>query len=205
MSERGFREPRRRGFANEVFTPRRPRQSGGTAPQRQTLTGPPVRATVKWFSPEKGFGFVVLEDGSGDAFLHASVVEQCGHNPADLPSGASLQVRIEAGQKGSQVGEVLQVDKTTATVRPQNASDRRVAREPVRRGHTTRMTGTVKWYSPEKRFGFVAVEGGQREVFVHADVLQRSRLAGLAEGQRVALEVAEGHKGLEATSVSLTG
>jgi CspA family cold shock protein len=53
---------------------------------------------VKWFSPEKGFGFVVLEDGSGDAFLHAGVVERSGYDPADLPSGTSLQ--ISSGTKG---------------------------------------------------------------------------------------------------------
>jgi CspA family cold shock protein len=67
------------------------------------------------------------------------------------------------------------------------------------------MTGTVKWYSPEKRFGFVAVEGGQREVFMHASALQRSGLISLSEGQRVAMEVAEGRRGLEAVSISLTG
>jgi len=58
---------------------------------------------------------------------------------------------------------------------------------------------------PQKRFGFVAVEGGQREVFVHATALQRSGIANLSEGQRVAMEVGEGRKGLEALSVSLTG
>jgi cold shock CspA family protein len=66
-----------------------------------------------------------------------------------------------------------------------------------------RMTGTVQWYNAEKRFGFVAVEGGRKEVFVHAATLQRSGIASLSEGQRVAMEVAEGRKGLEALAVSL--
>ena len=56
------------------------------------------------------------------------------------------------------------------------------------------MTGTVKWYSPEKRFGFVAVEGGRSEVFVHAAALQRSGIARLTEGQRIAMEVTEGER-----------
>src|SRR5204862_7100834 len=40
---------------------------------------PPVQAVVKWYNPEKGLGFVQLADGSGDAFLHISVVVRGGH------------------------------------------------------------------------------------------------------------------------------
>ena len=38
-------------------------------PAFETPSGPPVRAIVKWYNPDKGFGFVELADGSGDAFL----------------------------------------------------------------------------------------------------------------------------------------
>jgi cold shock protein len=168
MSERSFREPRRRGFEDEVFVPRRPRAFGAAAPRRQLPSGPPLRATVKWFSPEKGFGFVVLEDGSGDAFLHAGVIQQSGHDPADLPSGATLLVRIEIGQKGPQISEVLEVDKSTATVAVRHGphSGRRPLEGTAVGRQPGRMTGTVKSYNPEKRYG--SVEGGQREVFVRA-------------------------------------
>ena len=180
---------------------RRPRAFATLAPQHQPPSGPPLRATVKWFSPEKGFGFVVLEDGSGDAFQHAGVVERSGYDPADLPSGTSLQIRVGPGQKVPQVSELVEVDKSTATVRRTNSAKH--PSEGTGGGQRpSRMTGTVKWYSPEKRFGFVAIEGGQREVFVHATALRG--LANLTEGQRVALEVIEGRKGLEALSVSLT-
>ena len=158
---------------------------------------------MKWFRPEKGFGFVVL-DGRGDAFLHASVLEQSGNDGATPQPGVTLRVRVGQGQKGPQVAEVFEIDKSTAvpppaavlgTRPPAWANDRR----------PNRMTGTVKWNSPEKRFGFVAVEGGRSEVFAHAAALQRSGIAKLAEGQRVAMEVAEGRKGLEAVAVSITG
>ncbi|HEY1432863.1 MAG TPA: cold shock domain-containing protein [Stellaceae bacterium] len=99
MSERSFREPRRRGFDGDVFSPRRPRGFGSPAPCRQMPAGPPTGATVKWFSPEKGFGFVVLDGGRGDAFLHASVLEQSGHDGATLQPGVTLRVRVGQGQK----------------------------------------------------------------------------------------------------------
>jgi cold shock protein len=201
MSERGFREPRRRGFDDEGFAPRGPRGFGAPAPRRQATLGPMIQATVKWFSPEKGFGFVVLDGGSGDAFLHASIIEQSGHAAAAFQPGVTLRVRVGAGQKGPQVGEILEVDESTALPRPQPA--RRPDDSRGAGGQVTRMTGTVKWYNAEKRFGFVAVEDGRAEVFVHATALQRSGVGNLSEGQRVEMEVAEGRKGLEAVTVSL--
>ncbi len=62
--------------------------------------GPPVQAVVKWYNADKGFGFAELADGSGDAFLHVSVVESSGHDSI-LP-GATLEVRAGPGPKGPQ-------------------------------------------------------------------------------------------------------
>jgi cold shock protein len=203
MSDRSFREPRRHGSSHDL-APHRPR--GHTAPtlgsagRQRPISRPPVGATVKWFSPEKGFGFVVLDDGSGDAFLHASVIEQAGRDLSSLKPGATLQVTIGHGQKGAQVTELLKRDESTSSAATARRGMSRVPGRavPERIGH---MTGIVKWYSAERGFGFVAVEDGRREVFVHASALRRSRIATLSEGQRVTLEVAEGRKGLEAVAV----
>jgi CspA family cold shock protein len=201
MSERSFREPRHRGFGDRGFAAR-PGRFEAPGPRRQVPAGPPVSGKIKWFNAEKGFGFVTLDDGSGDAFLHASVVERSGHDAQSLQPGATLQMRIGQGLKGPQVSEVLEVDTSTAAVSPKpRPASRFQERRPVERT-PSRMTGTVKWYSPAKRFGFVAVDSGRAEVFVHAEVLQRSGIATLSEGQRVEMEVVEGHKGLEAVSVS---
>ena len=204
MSERSFRQPRRRGFDDDAFAPRRPSGFGAPAPRRQLPAGPPTRAAVKWFSPEKGFGFVVLDGGRGDAFLHASVLEQSGHDTVTLQPGVTLRVRVGQGQKGPQVDEVLEIDESTAVSPPTAALGKRPPAQANDR-RPNRMTGMVKWYSPEKRFGFVAVDGDRSEVFVHAAALQRSGIARLIEGQRVAMEVTEGRKGLEAVAVSITG
>jgi CspA family cold shock protein len=66
---------------------------------------------VKWYNPEKGFGFVELPTG-GDAFLHVSVIERSGNST--VPPGATLEVRTAAGQKGMQITEILSVDSSTA-------------------------------------------------------------------------------------------
>lgn len=195
-----FRERRRRGFDDDDFTPPRRSSFGGAAPRFAAPrpvpapAGPPVAATVKWFNPEKGFGFAELADGAGDAFLHVAVLERSGHST--VSPGARLQVRVGAGQKGPQVTEILEVDESTATVAPPRRSG---PRPPA--GDTVQMTGSVKWYNPDKGFGFIAVDGGGKDVFVHVSALQRSGLPSLAEAQRVTIEVGEGRKGPEAVAV----
>lgn len=47
------------------------------------------------------------------------------------------------------------------------------------------MFGTVKWFNVTKGYGFIAPDDGSQDVFVHATQLERSRMAPLAEGQRV--------------------
>ncbi|MCG5240902.1 cold shock domain-containing protein [Azospirillum doebereinerae] len=60
-----------------------------------------VTATVKWFKPEKGFGFVRLADGSGEAFLHASVLAAAAlPNPVE---GTTMVCDMAQGAKGPQV------------------------------------------------------------------------------------------------------
>ena len=61
----------------------------------------------------------------------------------------------------------------------------------------------MKWFNPEKGFGFIARDGGGKDVFVHVSALERSGLATLEEGQHVVADVVEGRRGLEAARVRL--
>jgi CspA family cold shock protein len=47
-------------------------------------------------------------------------------------------------------------------------------------------TGTVKWFNTEKGYGFIHLDGGDRDIFVHVSEIGKAGLATLHEGQRVA-------------------
>src|SRR5260370_41221529 len=78
--------------------------------------GPEADAVVKWFNGQKGFGFVELADGTGDAFLHVAVLQAAGRQSV-LP-GAKMRVATAQGPKGRQVARVIEVDETTASAEP---------------------------------------------------------------------------------------
>jgi cold shock protein len=78
--------------------------------------GSEVRGKVKWFNPEKGFGFVSPADGSPDVFLHVSALKQAGLQ--DAPEGSTIVCEVGPGRKGVQVLRVITLDTTTAVQRP---------------------------------------------------------------------------------------
>ena len=62
-------------------------------------------------------------------------------------------------------------------------------------------TGTVKWFNDAKGFGFIAPDGGGKDVFCHHTAIEMDGFRTLAEGQRVTFEVTRGPKGLQAQHV----
>jgi CspA family cold shock protein len=66
------------------------------------------------------------------------------------------------------------------------------------------MSGTVKWFKPDKGFGFITADGSDQDVFVHKTVLQRAGIHALETGQRVAMRVQNAQKGREATWIQMS-
>lgn len=154
-----------------------------------------TEAIVKWFNLTKGFGFVAPSDGSSDAFMHSSVVSRAGMR--DMAEGTKLVVQITDGPKGRQVASIVQVLGVVDVPRSSN--------RPAPTGPEAELTGSVKWFKPDKGFGFVTPDDGDRDVFVHRTIVQRAGLQQLESGQKVRMRVQTAAKGREATWIEVEG
>ena len=61
--------------------------------------------------------------------------------------------------------------------------------------------GTVKFFNTAKGYGFIAPEGGGKDVFVHATAVEAAGLRTLTEGQRVSFDVQPDARGVKATNL----
>ncbi len=64
-------------------------------------------------------------------------------------------------------------------------------------------TGTVKWYNPAKRFGFIKPDDGASDVFVHASALEEAGLFSLDENQRVSYDLTDSKGKTSAANIKL--
>ena len=137
------------------------------------------QGTVRWFDPERGFGFLAPRDGSADLFVHASEIVS-GDGARVLREGQAVEFEVGEGERGPQARHV----RVTADMAPDT---------PVG------VLGTVAWYEPGKGYGFVTPDGGGPEMFVHSSAIVVGGV--VSAGQRVAFLVAEGERGPQAEHV----
>lgn len=150
--------------------------------------------TIKWFDPQKGFGFVIADTGGPDILLHVNVLLNFGQS--SIVKNARVDFFAQVTNKGAQVIRVTAVHplensdaNSVATMDGTADCDADafadVPLEPAR----------VKWFDNRKGFGFANVFGKPDDVYVHIDVLQRSGLSDLKPGEALAIGVVEGERG----------
>ena len=137
------------------------------------------QGTVRWFDPERGFGFLAPEDESVDLFVHVSEIVADGGTRL-LREGQVVEYEVGEGDRGPQARRV----RVTGDVAPDLPLG---------------VLGTIAWYEPGKGYGFATPDGGGAEVFVHSSAIVAGGV--LSAGQRVAFLVAEGEKGPQAEHV----
>lgn len=156
----------------------------------------PVKARLKWFNNPKGFGFVCpVDEETLDAFLHITTLQKAGVSA--VGEGASLICVIERGPKGAQVREIVEL-LDPGTLPPPRA----VVPPPPTAApqETIVMSGTVKWFKPDKGFGFVVPDDGLKDIFIHKTCLERHGIDALREGQRLHMTIRDVPKGREVIS-----
>ncbi|MBO0774523.1 MAG: cold-shock protein [Actinobacteria bacterium] len=66
-----------------------------------------AQGTVKWFNPDKGFGFIAPDDGTSDVFVHHSVIDMDGYRTLD--ENQKVEYTVQQGPKGPQAAQVRAV------------------------------------------------------------------------------------------------
>ena len=163
------------------------RGGGGGMPPQVVGEG---KGVVKFFNPQKGFGFIVRDDGGEDVFVHISAVEQAGLT--DLADGQPVEFTlVDRGGRVSATnlrieGEPMPVERGGGGGGPQ----RQLTGEKAE--------GTVKFFNAMKGFGFIQRDDGQPDAFVHISAVERAGLPTLNEGDRLAFELEVDRRGKHA-------
>ncbi|MEO0681961.1 MAG: cold shock domain-containing protein [Pseudomonadota bacterium] len=153
-----------------------------------------VSGRVKWYDPEKGYGFVVPVDGGPDVMVHAHCVRTAGL--ALLDEGQSVSLTVVRGDRGLQATEIVSASEEvedapedlSGGVRPTEIA---AEAEPV----GDYVAARVKWFNKQKGFGFLNVFGDPADVFVHMETLRRHGFQDLQPGEAVCVRLVAGPRG----------
>ena len=152
----------------------------------------PIKLLLKWFNGTKGFGFVVPEDNGFDAFIHITTLQKAGIH--SVGEGAELLCTLTDGPKGKQVEDIVEViNQGSLSTIPEFNEDE----------GTFTMGGLVKWYKPEKGFGFIIPDDGMKDIFVHQTCLEANEIEELPAGTRVRVTLKVVDKGREAVKIEV--
>ncbi|HYZ48919.1 MAG TPA: cold-shock protein [Sphingomonas sp.] len=171
---------------------------GGGMPQQVVGEG---KGVVKFFNGQKGFGFIVRDDGGEDVFVHISAVERAGLT--GLAEGQPLSFTlVDRGGRVSATdlkieGEPLPV--TGGGAAPGGGAGPRGgaggAGGPQRQLTGEKASGTVKFFNAMKGFGFIQRDDGQPDAFVHISAVERAGMTALNEGDRLEFELEVDRRG----------
>jgi CspA family cold shock protein len=158
---------------------------GGGMPPQVVGEG---KGVVKFFNPQKGFGFIVRDDGGEDVFVHISAVEQAGLT--DLADGQPLEFTLV--DRGGRISATnLRIEGEPMPVERSSGGDR----GPQRQLTGEKASGTVKFFNAMKGFGFIQRDDGQPDAFVHISAVERAGIPTLNEGDRLEFELEVDRRG----------
>ncbi|WP_312026094.1 cold-shock protein [Sphingomicrobium flavum] len=169
-------------------------RGGGGMPPQVVGEG---KGVVKFFNPQKGFGFIVRDDGGEDVFVHISAVEAAGLT--DLADGQPLEFTlVDRGGRISATdikidGEPMAVERSGSPAAGGERPERGGFNKRELTGETA--TGTVKFFNAMKGFGFIQRDDGQPDAFVHITAVERAGIPTINEGDRFEFDLEVDQRG----------
>ena len=152
------------------------------------------KGVVKFFNPQKGFGFIVRDDGGEDVFVHISAVEQAGLT--DLADGQPLEFTlVDRGGRISATNLRIEGEPMAVERGGGGGGAGGGERGPQRQLTGEKASGTVKFFNVMKGFGFIQRDDGQPDAFVHISAVERAGMPTLNEGDRLEFELEVDRRG----------
>ena len=153
-----------------------------------------AKGTVKFFNGQKGFGFIVRDDGGEDVFVHISAVEQAGLS--GLAEGQQLEFSlVDRGGRVSATNLRIEGEPLPVTEGRSAAPAGGGQGGPQRQLTGERASGTVKFFNAMKGFGFIQRDDGQPDAFVHISAVERAGMTSLNEGDKLEFELEVDRRG----------
>ena len=153
-----------------------------------------ITGSIKWYDPQRLFGFIVPDGDGDDILIHSNVLHDYG--VSSIIEGTKIKCKI------IETGRGVQVQKIIALEFPKNdpihilksfVTDHELLKEKLKTAPL--LPSRVKWYDHAKGFGFINAFGDPSDIFIHIELMRAYGFAVLERGEAVAIKKMEGIRG----------
>ena len=154
-----------------------------------------LRGHVKWFDTSKGYGFLVVEDGSGDILLHSNVLKNFGRG--SVVEGTVINFELQETERGRQVSRIVDIEVPNDELNEEEVSEFGIPNVD----EVEMVPARVKWFDKSKGFGFANAFKSELDIFLHMEVLRHYGFSDLQSGEAIVIQVVDGPRGKMAGSI----
>lgn len=145
-----------------------------------------VLGKVKWFDPQKGYGFITVPNIPEDILIHANSV--LGFGQSSISQNASIECMVENNAGRFRVTEIIRYEP----VELENDLPDQIVFQPAR----------TKWFCTKKQYGFAVAFEAPGDIFIGHHVLSAAGLTHLDQGEAIAIAMQQTDSGLIAVKIS---
>lgn len=157
------------------------------------------RGKIKWFDRLKGYGFIVDDESCEDILLRGQILRNFGQ--ASVTEGARVLFEASQTSRGLQAEIIHAIFSDEENYNFDSSSFGADVNIEEARARKTLAPGRVKWFDPQKGFGFINLFDDLEDIFVHIEILRSCGMSDLEQGQAVAIKEIKTQRGRMAIEV----
>ena len=147
-----------------------------------------LSGSVKWYSIERGYGFVICDESGEEALLHENTLRDYGLS--HIPENSSVRAFFDRNEKGLQIKKVIDVEL------PEGSSVTKLGEGDLDAFDDTQFVpARVKWFDQGRGYGFVNLHKETGDFFLHVEVLRKAGIAKVSTGEALSVIVSNVERG----------